>query len=121
MSQSLAQFLDVIQILDLYVSRRENLLTEEVAVSPVAFLQEERLCYITVSTSSKHLPSPSPKRLMAFCSESVYCGNRNTRIFLGLLDPESELTLIPRNLKCHYGPTYEGQVIMESCPGSSLQ
>lgn len=49
---------------------------------------------------------------MAFYSEIIYWGNGNAQTLLGLLDLGSELILIPRDLKCHCGSTYEGQLMI---------
>lgn len=89
-------------------------MTEEVAVTPGGRGTIPRQAYIG------DFSSPSTKGLLAIYPEPVYVGDVNNQIFLGQLDPGSEVTLIPRNLTRHYGPTYERQVPMESCPESSL-
>lgn len=49
---------------------------------------------------------------MAIYSEIISWGIGNAQTLLGLLDLGSELILIPRDLKCHCGSTYEGQLMI---------
>lgn len=110
MSQSPTQFLYPIQFLDLRVSRRESV------DGGRGWVSRRKDCAIPwVSIYCNDLPSPSLKELTAIYSVCLL-GNGNTQAFLGLVDPGSELTLITRDLKCHYGPTHEHQVIITGVP-----